>query len=191
MPSIGIQPNPELERAIILDGSIDLRLLQHLLPIKPQLVIPGLIRLPLRLDLDPMPLARSHVGKVAEEDRRLLADCPLLDPRGELVPLEKDHIGRHEAVAVAVREIGDELGDVVGLCGELPVLSSEGKLVRALIAPLVHVLTRSDSGPCNRGRRLGSFSERSSLGRPRWSPLALDHCAPRWWRPSPCSCVVE
>lgn len=123
MPSIRIQPNPELERAVVIHRRRDIMLIQHLDPIKPHLIESRAIRLPTRLDNHLVPHARGNRGKVTKRLGLLRADAPLLDARVELVSDQPHHARGHVVVAARVGEIRDELRDVVRLrWGELPVL---------------------------------------------------------------------
>ncbi|RDW89969.1 uncharacterized protein DSM5745_01744 [Aspergillus mulundensis] len=141
MPRIRIQTSAELKRPIVRNRRGDIINLEDLRPIQPNLKVPRVSRLPIHLQDNLMPLARAHGAQVGKGPRGLVADCPRLHARVQLVPLQPDHGGRHPVLAAAIGEVGDELREVVGLGGELPVLlQAEGEAVEACVAAFVDVV---------------------------------------------------
>lgn len=86
MPPIRIQANAELEIAAVVDGRVEVILLQHLGAVEPELVEARAVRFPAGLDLDLVPGARGDGGQVGEGLDVLRADGALLHARVELVP---------------------------------------------------------------------------------------------------------
>lgn len=145
VPAVGVQADTELEGPSIGDSGSQVVVLGDLLPIVPHLVEAGRVAAPARLDDDLMPHSGCH-GLEAPEIGGLLvlrgAHVPVLDARADLVALDEDHGGGHRVLAaVQVREVGDELGQVVRLRVELPVLlQPEREAVEPRVALLVRVV---------------------------------------------------
>src|SRR5215217_7745691 len=139
VPAIGIQPDTELEVAVVRYRRVQVVLLQHLRPVEPQLEEARPVRGPLRLNHNLVPLPRCHRGQIAERHRLLIADGALLHPREELVARNPHHGRRHVVVTARVGEVRDELRDVVRLRLELPVrLQPEREAVEARVPSAVH-----------------------------------------------------
>lgn len=145
MPAVGVEADAELEGPAVADVGGDVVRLADLLAVEPQLEVARAVALPADLELDAVPRAGRDRRYVAEGARLLLArraDVAVLDARRELVAVEPDERGGHiRLLAAEVREVGDELGDVVAPRRELPVvLEPERETVEPRVALLVHVV---------------------------------------------------
>lgn len=141
VPAVSIQTDTELEDAVIIDGGGNVVLLVDLDTVEPDLEVTGVVGLPVDLEDDSVPHSSTDCGKVGAGDDVAaavgLAVVAVDVAAVELVVLDPEHAGGHPVVATAAGTgaVGDELGNVVRLRLELPVLrETESKAVELLLA---------------------------------------------------------